>query len=239
MDASRLIYGCFVPALLLVATSACTPHVIKIQDAISRRDREYLLEQLTESEEEWIKEDAARGLGVMRDRGAVAPLLALLNNPKTSPEARASAGIALSKIGDRKAVRPVISAMERASHPEERYWLIYGLYNFCRGGHGSTEILSALKQCSSDSDVIIARAAKKGIYECTKGKRAKKSRPPSRPRPEEVKPVKAPELTRSKVTRSAPRKRPAAVQQKATPTAFVRPAAQPNPNRVPQIMDEE
>ncbi|MEN3339539.1 MAG: hypothetical protein V7647_3215 [Acidobacteriota bacterium] len=71
---------------------------------------------------------AARGLGVLKDRAAVAPLAALMQNARTSAEVRVSAIRALGAIGDPAAGAPLATlASEAGVDPNVRLELVAAL----------------------------------------------------------------------------------------------------------------
>jgi len=156
--ASVLLFG------LLLA--GCGSKVISVQKATAKKDQTHLIEVLTNAEEDWLIEDAAWGLARVGTAKAVAPLLAILNNTSGSADRRAAAAYALGHIKDPRAVQPLVGALERAGNPEERYWIVVAL-----GAFDDSDAKAALESVCGDADVMVSRAARKGLLRFARGER--------------------------------------------------------------------
>lgn len=158
--------------LLLPLSLGCASSAARIQEAQERADVEYLEELVTTSPHEWVVEEAARTLGAMKAVQTAPSLLNVLNDPNAGPYRRSAAAVALARFERPEAVKPMMDAFDRANDPEERYWLIVGLYRLCPTQSSTLEVQATLQKAESDGDVIIRRAAKKGLFECRKVKTA-------------------------------------------------------------------
>ena len=156
--------------LLLPLWLGCASTSMRIQEAQEKGDKEYLLKLATESRDEWVVEDAARALGAMKSVEAAPALLAILNDTNAGPYRRSAAAVALARLEQGDAVKPMMAAFEHASDPEERYWLIVGMYRLCPIQKSTLEVQATLQKAEGDGDVIIRRAARKGLFECRKAK---------------------------------------------------------------------
>lgn len=168
----RFIQGLFILMIGGVGLS-CASISVRVQEATAKGDEAYLLEQLTESKEEWIVEDAALGLGHLKSRKAVPHLIRLLEDPKAGPYRRAAAATALGEIGDPSALAPLIASMDRAQEPNERYAITQAVGRFVLRDERAVAFLESLKD---DPDLLVARCARKALYEREK---ALKENPPS------------------------------------------------------------
>ena len=149
---------------LPIAAVGCSSNVILVQKAAAAGNQAYLIEVLQNAEEDWLIEDAAWGLARIGNNSAVAPLTVILENPAGYPWRRAAAAYALGHIGDSRAVEPLVAALERASNPEERYWIVVAL-----GAFSGPESRAALESLTGDADILVCRAAKKGLLRQTQG----------------------------------------------------------------------
>lgn len=146
----------------LVGLSACSSAIVKVQQS---RDPGFLMDTLTKEKDEWLVEDAARALGRIRHAKAVPALIRIVSDPNAGPYRRSGAAWALGNIGDLQAARPLVSALERASHPEERYAIVEAL-----GRLSSPESRAALESVVNDPDVLVAKAAQKGLLRIDEAK---------------------------------------------------------------------
>ena len=141
-------------AVALVGACACGSKAVKVQQS---RDSAFLLEVLKGAKDEWLVEDAARNLGAMKVASAVPDLVRLLSDVNAGPFRRAAAARALQDIGDARAVKPLVSALGRATDAEERCAIAFALGRF-----RDPDASAALESLMNDPDVLVARAARKG-----------------------------------------------------------------------------
>lgn len=140
--------------------SACATDGAILEEARNGRDAETLL-KLLENEAPWIAHDAARALGDMGHAPAAEPLLRLVVSDTADPYARGMAAVALGKLGVAAAAPVMERQLERAGHAEERYCLVHALSMLC-----TSDAVAILEDRISDNDVLVSRAARKGLLEC-------------------------------------------------------------------------
>jgi len=116
--------------------------------------------EATGEKDEWLAEDAATGLGAIKCAKAVPKLVAMVGDGNAGPYRRAAAARALGRIGDPKAVAPLVAAVDRAKQPEERFALTWALGQF-----DHPDAKAALESLQKDSDVLVAKAAKKALQD--------------------------------------------------------------------------
>ena len=163
LPGAALRAGCLVLVIGACMTAACASPSVKVQQAAARGQTAELMKALHDADEEWIVEDAALGLGQARHQAALPELLKLLQDPKAGPYRRQAAARALAGLHDDKAIQPLIQALERAEQPEERYWVTASMGRFC-----TLEAKAALEAQSGSPDLLVARAARKGLADCAR-----------------------------------------------------------------------
>ena len=126
------------------------------QDGDTARIREMLRDQ-----PDWVVEDAATALGEMRCYDAIPDLARVLGRKGASPQTRAAVARALASMATPDSVEVLAAALKRAGNPEERYWLVVDLGRTCAEG-----ALEVVQELQFDSDVLVARAAKKAMKDC-------------------------------------------------------------------------
>lgn len=146
---------------LFVLFAGCASVTDKAQRMLanpSADNEDSLISLVQEEEYDWVCQDAALALGKLKSQKSAPILVAILNNKARTPYCRMSAGIALGMIGDITAVEPLLNAMQNASNPEERYWLVVALGFFKDG-----KVYAMLESLENDSDILVARAARKAL----------------------------------------------------------------------------
>jgi hypothetical protein len=147
----------------LLACAGCASPVAELQSAVRRHDDAFVVAQLAATDD-WIVEDAARYLGsidVERTARALPALRAVLTREGVGPRARFAAALALSRIAPESEANTVIAALERATDPDERYWLVVSVGRSC-----GLPSRAALSSRLSDSEELVARAARKALADC-------------------------------------------------------------------------
>ena len=152
---ARLMLGAF-----LSTTAGCATDGALVEEARQGRDMESLV-KLLDSETPWIAQDAARSIGEAGYLPAADALVRLLNSELADPHARGAAAVALGRLHLTAATPAIALRLERAGHPEERYALVHALSLLC-----TSEAVAVLEDQMSDNDVLVSRAARKGLLDC-------------------------------------------------------------------------
>lgn len=173
--------------LMALAGAACSSSPsVGVQQMRRISDVPELIELLSDSHE-WIVSDAARRLGELRAREAIPELQRILEDSAIGPYARYEAALALSRMGAPGLGGAMHLAFERAGHPEERYWLVVAVSAYC-----DEASMGLLEQVMSDSDIYVARAARKGYNNCLSVLASSPEEPP--PEPEDSTPPETREV---------------------------------------------
>jgi len=147
--------------LAALACARCASPIAELQRAKAAQDDATAI-QLLAASDEWVAEDAARHLGSRECRAAVPELLALAQRASSGPRARAAAALAVAHLAPGAHDDLLTAALGRAQDPTERYGLAVAIGSSC-----SLAARAALAPLLLDADVLVARAAKKALRDCS------------------------------------------------------------------------
>lgn len=146
-------------ACVLYCPSYATPGCLTVAKIQTESDRDTLIDWLSNDERSWVREEAARVLGLKRYQVARAALEARLVDGKERSYVRAAAAEALGALADPQSLALLTGiALEPSAPPDLKVALVLALCRF-----ESPEAMQTITPLSSNDDLLVSAVAASSV----------------------------------------------------------------------------